>query len=247
MRRARGIAAFTAAIGISTALAQSGALQVLKAPPKMMIGSSGAPVVASPNISPAYELNQLQASEESLPTGELAKIARQKIFDAPASTRGAKDIALYRSISPSVVLVATKEGLGSGAIVSGAGEIITNWHVIKGYPEVGVVFKPAVEGKQINGDDLKVARVVKYDVVGDLALIKVSEVPSSRAPIRLGSESDISIGADVHAIGHPTGAVWTYTTGVISQYRMGFEWRTEGTSHKADVIQTLTPINPGNS
>jgi S1-C subfamily serine protease len=120
----------------------------------------------------------LEASEDSLPTGQLVKIARQTIFDAPASTRGAKDVTLYRSISPSVALVATKEGLGSGAIVSGAGEIITNWHVIKGYPEVGVVFKPAVEGKQINGDDLKVARVVKYDVVADLALIKVSEVPT---------------------------------------------------------------------
>jgi S1-C subfamily serine protease len=189
----------------------------------------------------------LEASEDSLPTGQLVKIARQTIFDAPASTRGAKDVTLYRSISPSVALVATKEGLGSGAIVSGAGEIITNWHVIKGYPEVGVVFKPAVEGKQINGDDLKVARVVKYDVVADLALIKVSEVPPSRAPIRLGTDSDISIGADVHAIGHPTGAVWTYTKGVISQYRMGFEWKTEGTSHKGDVIQTQTPINPGNS
>jgi serine protease Do len=174
----------------------------------------------------------LEASEDSLPTGQLVKIARQTIFDAPASTRGAKDVTLYRSISPSVALVATKEGLGSGAIVSGAGEIITNWHVIKGYPEVGVVVKPAVEGKQINAD---------------LALIKVSEVPPSRAPIRLGTDSDISIGADVHAIGHPTGAVWTYTKGVISQYRMGFEWKTEGTSHKGDVIQTQTPINPGNS
>ena len=54
---------------------------------------------------------------------------------------------------------------------------------------------------------------------------------------------------DVHAIGHPTGEAWTYTTGVISQYRQGYEWKAEDDpiKHKADIIQTQTPINPGNS
>jgi hypothetical protein len=65
----------------------------------------------------------------------------------------------------------------------------------------------------------------------------------------LGDSSEISVGADVHAIGHPTGEAWTYTTGVISQYRLGYEWTAKGENlkHKADVIQTQTPINPGNS
>ena len=54
---------------------------------------------------------------------------------------------------------------------------------------------------------------------------------------------------DVHAIGHPSGEAWTYTTGVISQYRQGYEWKAEDDpiKHKADIIQTQTPINPGNS
>jgi hypothetical protein len=49
--------------------------------------------------------------------------------------------------------------------------------------------------------------------------------------------------------GHPTGEAWTYTTGVISQYRQAYQWQAGGDSikHKADVIQTQTPINPGNS
>jgi S1-C subfamily serine protease len=47
----------------------------------------------------------------------------------------------------------------------------------------------------------------------------------------------------------PTGEAWTYTTGVISQYRRAYEWQAEGDpiKHKADIIQTQTPINPGNS
>ena len=54
---------------------------------------------------------------------------------------------------------------------------------------------------------------------------------------------------DVHAIGHPTGEAWTYTTGVISQYRQAYEWQANGDpiKHRADIIQTQTPINPGNS
>ena len=53
----------------------------------------------------------------------------------------------------------------------------------------------------------------------------------------------MAIGADVSAIGHPDDQAWTFTKGIISQYRIGFEWL----NHKADVIQTQTPINPGNS
>ena len=154
-----------------------------------------------------------------------------------------------RTISPAVVLVATKEGIGSGSLLDTAGNIVTNWHVVKGYEYVGVIFKPTVEGKEPTRDNIKRGRVVKYDEIADLALVKVSEVPTGRTPVRLGDASEIAVGMDVHAIGHPTGEAWTYTTGVISQYRQGYEWKVEGDpiKHKADIIQTQTPINPGNS
>jgi S1-C subfamily serine protease len=114
---------------------------------------------------------------------------------------------------------------------------------------VAVVFKPTIEGAEPTRDDIKVGQVVKYDEITDLALIKVSDVPMGRTPIRLGVNEEISVGADVHAIGHPTGETWTYTTGIISQYRMGYSWKSDGEEfkHKADIIQTQTPINPGNS
>jgi len=64
----------------------------------------------------------------------------------------------------------------------------------------------------------------------------------------LGSRSDFPIGADVYAIGHPTGQAWSYTKGIVSQVRDNFTWGTdEEIKHHADVIQTQTPINPGNS
>jgi S1-C subfamily serine protease len=56
--------------------------------------------------------------------------------------------------------------------------------------------------------------------------------------------SDVQVGADVHAIGHPKEQTWTYTKGLISQVRPDYEWSDGSTKRKADVIQTQTPINP---
>ena len=145
--------------------------------------------------------------------------------------------------------MATKEGLGSGSLVDTAGDVLTNWHVVKGYEYCSSSLQPTVEGKEPTRDEIKRGRVVKFDEIADLALVKLSEVPTGRTPVRLGDSSEIAVGMDVHAIGHPTGEAWTYTTGVISQYRQAYEWQAQGDpiKHRADIIQTQTPINPGNS
>jgi hypothetical protein len=87
------------------------------------------------------------------------------------------------------------------------------------------------------------ARVIKLDKIRDLALLKPTSISSAANPIELGEIKDIQIGADVHAIGHPKGQEWSYTTGIISQIRNDFSWL----EYRANVIQTQTPINPGNS
>jgi hypothetical protein len=107
-----------------------------------------------------------------------------------------------------------------------------------------VVFKPRVEGQEIGDADVRRAKVVKRDPVADLALLMVEAVPAGVTPLALGSAASVQVGADVHAIGHPTGEAWTYTRGVVSQIRKDYAWMDE---HKATVIQTQTPINPGNS
>jgi hypothetical protein len=215
------------------------------------MGIKGDPLVKQGPIASALSsaLDDLQNVKSELPIARLSEIAQRSIRDLPARTRSAKDAQIYRSISPSVVLVVTKEGLGSGSLISASGLVVTNLHVVKGYSYVAVVFKPLSEGATPSRDEIKRGQVIKWDEVADLALIKVTEVPSGRNPIRLGGPEEIAIGADVHAIGHPTGDTWTYTKGVISQYRLGFEWgnRGEDIKHKADIIQTQTPINPGNS
>ncbi|WP_296600261.1 serine protease [Phenylobacterium sp.] len=163
-------------------------------------------------------------------------------------TRGAKETQVYQRASPSVVLVVTREGLGSGVLVGADGTIVTNLHVVGDYAEVGVVFKPKVEGATFGEADVKRAKVIRRDEVADLALIQVSEVPAGVSPLAIASGPAVEVGADVHAIGHPKGQSWTYTRGIVSQVRRDYAWDTEsGLNHKATVIQTQTPINPGNS
>jgi len=166
-----------------------------------------------------------------------------------AKSRGPKEVALFKAVSPAVVLITTEDSLGTGSLITSKGEVLTNWHVVGSNKEVGVIFKPALDTQKVTKNDIYRGVVVKIDQVADLALIKLTEWPTNRQPVRLGSTDEISIGSDVHAIGHPRGESWTYTKGVISQFRNDYQWSGEKNAfkHKADVIQTQTPINPGNS
>jgi S1-C subfamily serine protease len=185
--------------------------------------------------------------------GLQGKIIKDVLFAPPApdvlNTRGRKEIDLYRNVSPAIVLVVTKDGgLGSGSHI-GSGQILTNWHVVQSFKTVGVVFKPGKEGAQPNADAIIRADVVFIDRTRDLALLRVANVPKSVPVVQLANLSEIEVGADVHAIGHPFGIAWTYTKGVISQVHRDYAWKAQGigSEHRATVIQTQTPINPGNS
>jgi S1-C subfamily serine protease len=166
--------------------------------------------------------------------------------DAPLNLRGKRDIEIFRAASPAVVIVLTDSSVGSGSYL-GANRILTNAHVVGENKKVGIMFKPQQEGAKINPANILVGEVLRVDNTRDLAIVTIAGAPAWVRPLEFGTEADIQIGADVHAIGHPTGEAWTYTKGLISQYRKSYEWKTAGIQHKADVIQTQTPINPGNS
>jgi S1-C subfamily serine protease len=161
-------------------------------------------------------------------------------------TRGAKEASIFREMSPAVVLIVTDDGLGSGSYI-GNGQILTNWHVVKGFKKVGVAFKPD-DGRSIDKDDFIIGDVTKRDEIKDLALVKISYAPENLNPIDISESDDFEVGSDVHAIGHPHGYAWSYTKGLISQYRQNHTWEiSKSSKHQADVIQTQTPINGGNS
>jgi S1-C subfamily serine protease len=199
-------------------------------------------------IDPQVDATLRNAWPPALSGVPIARVLATVQPDKPGMLRGAKAAAIYRSSSPAVVMVVTKDGVGSGVLISSSGDIVTNWHVVSNSSEVAVVFKPIIEGTRVTRSDARSARVLRVDQVAVLALLRVDGIPSSSRPLALGFMDEIEIGADVHAIGHPTGETWTYTKGIVSQIRRDYTW-TAATklAHQASVIQTQTPINPGNS
>jgi len=186
-------------------------------------------------------------SDGGIANARAADVLRRVNEDLPIATRGAKEVRVFKDMAPVVVLIMTKESLGSGVLI-GANQVLTNWHVVKDYDRVAIIFKPMRDGAAPTKADVVSGTVVRFDEVSDLALLEVPSIPPGVKPISLGARDEIAVGMDVHAIGHPTGEAWTYTKGVVSQIRDGYEWSTEaGVKHVADVIQTQTPINPGNS
>ncbi len=84
-------------------------------------------------------LSQLDKETSQTVLSVFQKLEKTLILE---QTRGAKDVDVYRKAAPGVVLVATKEGFGSGAIIDAKGHIITNWHVVRSRRIVQVAFKP---------------------------------------------------------------------------------------------------------
>lgn len=123
-------------------------------------------------------------------------------------------------------------GLGSGVIVSPAGYILTNNHVIEEADEIEVV---------LNDGRTSVAQVIGTDPETDLAILKID---LDKLPvITLGNSDALAIGDQVLAIGNPFGVGQTVTSGIVSA--LG---RTQlGINIFENFIQTDAAINPGNS
>ena len=164
--------------------------------------------------------------------------------------------SIYKDYANSVVFLYNptegKESIGAGFLVDASGIILTNWHVTTGTKEIFVWPLPkdgAVETEVLFKDiDPYFGSVVAENKGQDLALVKVSGLPASAKVVELGSNEDVSIGDSVYAIGHPNGLPWSFTVGTVSQIRNNKKWFYEDKSeHQATVIQTQTPISPGNS
>ena len=180
-------------------------------------------------------------------------ITKSKIQEPTTDTltRSPAGPKLYRLVVNAVVYVGTADGaLGSGAVVSNSGLIITNWHVVGGEATVGIVFKQAIRHDKtaLKKEDVLFAKVLKIDQIRDLALLKLVSTPPGLTIVQFGSFSDVETGQDVFAISHPEGLPWSYTEGVISQIRPKYEWRSEsGSVHRATMIQTQTVVSFGSS
>lgn len=129
--------------------------------------------------------------------------------------------------------------LGSGFFIDERGYIVTNHHVIDSMVD------PKYEGysrlyiKLLDDPDTKIpAKVVGYDSILDLALLKTEITP--KYVLNLGSSKELQVGDKISAIGTPVGLEGTLTSGIISS-----------TERKlftlGNVFQIDAAVNSGNS
>jgi len=129
--------------------------------------------------------------------------------------------------------------IGSGFFIDERGYLLTNYHVVasevdpeyEGYSRLYIRLSERVE-------DRIPAKVVGYDRIFDLALVKADVDP--RFIFSYGGSADLKVGGRIIAIGSPAGLENTVTSGIVSATGRRF-------LQMGDAIQVDVPINYGNS
>ena len=127
-----------------------------------------------------------------------------------------------------------EKGTGSGFLINSDGEILTNYHVVRGAAQLTV---------KLTDQKVYKAKVLGTDTSHDLALVKI-EAGRKLPTLRLGDSDALVVGQKVEAIGNPFGFDGTLTTGIVSS--LGRDIQTEDEKLEG-MIQTDAAINPGNS
>jgi serine protease Do len=183
---------------------------------------------AEPGAAPAAESNGLRLLEEMQAViTELAETAKPSVVSLfPTNPLGkGRDVAPER--------VPNAPGSGAGVIITPAGHIITNNHVVGDSAEIEV---------RLSDRSKLIAQVIGKDPDTDLAVLKVTaDRPLPYA--NFGDSSTVRVGQWVLAVGNPFGLERTVTLGVVS----GIGRENVNLSRYENFIQTDASINPGNS
>lgn len=121
---------------------------------------------------------------------------------------------------------------GSGFIIDKDGTVITAEHVINGHKTV-----------YITTWDAKVyrARVMKYSREYDVAVLKIENGAGTFPVMPMGDSDKVEVAEPVFGIGNPFGITFSVSSGIVSA--LNRKLGDDG----AGLIQTDTPLNPGNS
>jgi S1-C subfamily serine protease len=138
----------------------------------------------------------------------------------------------------------TQSEEGSGIILTGSGEILTNDHVIANATQITVTFHGQKRAYP--------ATLLGTDPSYDVALLRVHG-PSSLQAVSFGDSAGIAVGEEVLAIGNAldlSRSTPSVTEGIISAEGRSITAggnNCAGTESLSGLLQTQTPVNPGNS
>lgn len=155
---------------------------------------------------------------------------------------------VYQAVQPSLVLIQTtgghdtdkngdEGGLGSGVVVTLAGDILTSLHVVDGATSIKVTFADGTTSP---------ADVVSTQPDHDIAVVRAQQPPSTLVPAVLGSPGSVQQGSEAYALGSPFGLYGSVSAGVVSGLDRSFKIRETGKT-LTGLIQIDAAVNPGNS
>jgi serine protease Do len=130
----------------------------------------------------------------------------------------------------------TSSSLGTGALMSSEGRILTAAHVVDKATSIEVEF---ADGTTTTG------HVVWIEPLIDLAMIQAGQVPSTAKAVKLAEANDYQIGEQVIIIGAPFGVSHSLSVGYLSGIRDS--QIIPGRSLIPRLLQTDASINQGNS
>jgi putative serine protease PepD len=143
-------------------------------------------------------------------------------------------VTVVRQVGPSVVLIQTSQGLGSGIVFDSQGDIVTNNHVVAGSNTFQVTL---ANGRQYP------AKLVGSFALDDLAVLRIAA--TGLQPATFADSKTLAVGDLTLAIGNPLGLQSSVSEGIVSA--LGRTVNEDTGTALPNVIQTSAAINPGNS
>jgi len=197
----------------------------------------------APFVRSASSLRAVPVVNESDEPGS-AKPAKPRSSDAPLlDAYSAAVSAVVADVAPAVAHVrverelrnrGTREGAGSGFIITPDGYLVTNSHVAGGASALEVTLP---DGR------VTAAELVGDDPDSDLAVIKIGA--AGLPYVRLADSASVRVGQIAIAIGSPYGFAHTVTAGIVSA--LGRSMRCQTGRLLDNIIQTDAALNPGSS
>jgi S1-C subfamily serine protease len=187
----------------------------------LLVSACGSAAAPAPSASPSPAPSVSPSPSPS--ASPMTAVALQNDF-----------VSVVDQVSPSVVIISTKTGLGSGIVFDTQGDILTNNHVVTGSNTFTVTL---ATGRKLVGT------LVGTYPTGDLAVIHVPA--AGLQPATFGDSSALAVGDIVLAIGNPLAFQGSVTEGIVSALDRSVAESKAVTL--PNVIQTSAEINPGNS
>jgi len=205
------------------------------------LGLSGQAPLAD-ELSAARRNAIVRAAEEAGPAVVSVSVTQTRIVRAsPYPFQDQFFDQFFRDFFGEREYVQQVSALGSGALISRDGLVVTNEHVVRDATEIKVTL---TDGREFPG------KVLASEPENDLALLKIDgkDLPTAQ----LGDSDSIIVGEWSIAIGNPFGFLLedthpSVTVGVISALHRSVRTAEGTTGVYKDMIQTDAAINPGNS